>query len=95
MLKALPRDVINASINQTLSRTLMMSLTVLLTLIALYLFGGKILNSFSVTLIVGVVVGTYSSIYVASAAVLYLGVSKYDLMPVEKEGAKAVIDSRP
>jgi len=95
MLKALPRDVINASINQTLSRTLMMSLTVLLTLVALYFFGGKILNSFSVTLLVGVVIGTYSSIYVASAAVLYLGISKYDLMPVEKEGAKAAINSRP
>jgi len=95
MLKALPRDVINASINQTLSRTLMMSLTVLLTLIALALFGGKILHSFSVTLIVGVIIGTYSSIYVASASLLYLGVSKHDLIPVEKEGAKAVFDGRP
>jgi preprotein translocase subunit SecF len=95
MPKALPRDVINASINQTLSRTLMMSLTVLLTLIALYLFGGKILHSFSVTLIVGVVIGTYSSIYIASAALLYLGISKYDLMPVQKEGATAAVDSRP
>lgn len=95
MLKALPRDVVNASINQTLSRTLMMSLTVLLTLIALYLFGGKVIHSFAVTLIVGVVVGTYSSIYIASASLLYLGVSKYDLMQVDKEGAKAVIDSRP
>lgn len=95
MPKALPRDVINASINQTLSRTLMMSLTVLLTLIALYLFGGKILHSFSVTLIVGVVIGTYSSIYIASAALLYLGISKYDLMPVQKEGATTAVDSRP
>ena len=93
MLKSLPREVINASINQTLSRTLMMSITTLLTLIALFMFGGQIINSFAFTLIAGVVVGTYSSIYVASTSLLYLGVSKYDLLQVEKEGA--VVDSRP
>lgn len=95
MLKALPRDVINASINQTLSRTLMMSFTTLLTLIALFVFGGQIINAFAFTLIVGVIVGTYSSIYVASTSLLYLGVSKYDLLQVEKEGAGMVTDSRP
>ena len=93
MLKSLPREVINASINQTLSRTLMMSITTLLTLIALFMFGGQIIHSFAFTLIAGVVVGTYSSIYVASTSLLYLGVSKYDLLQVEKEGA--VVDSRP
>lgn len=93
MLKSLPREVINSSINQTLSRTLMMSFTTLLTLIALFMFGGQIIHSFAFTLIAGVVVGTYSSIYVASSSLLYLGVSKYDLLQVEKEGA--VIDSRP
>ncbi len=93
MLKSLPKEVINTSINQTLSRTLMMSITTLLTLIALFLFGGQIIHSFAFTLIAGVVVGTYSSIYVASTSLLYLGVSKYDLLQVEKEGA--VIDSRP
>ena len=93
MLKSLPRDVINASINQTLSRTLMMSITTLLTLIALFIFGGQIIHSFAFTLIAGVVVGTYSSIYVASTSLLYLGVSKYDLLQVEKEGA--TLDSRP
>jgi preprotein translocase subunit SecF len=93
MLKSLPREVINTSINQTLSRTLMMSITTLLTLIALFIFGGQIIHSFAFTLIAGVIVGTYSSIYVASTSLLYLGVSKYDLMQVEKEGA--VIDSRP
>lgn len=95
MLKALPRDVINVSINQTLSRTLMMSFTTLLTLVALFVFGGQIINAFAFTLIVGVIVGTYSSIYVASTSLLYLGVSKYDLLQVEKEGAGMVTDSRP
>lgn len=93
MLKSLPRDVINASINQTLSRTLMMSITTLLTLIALFIFGGQIIHAFAFTLIVGVVIGTYSSIYVASTSLLYLGVSKHDLLQVEKEGAS--LDSRP
>lgn len=94
MLKSQPRNVINASINQTLARTLMMSLTTLLTLVALFAFGGKIIHAFAFTLIVGVVVGTYSSIYVASTSLLYLGVSKRDLLTVEKEGAAAV-DARP
>jgi len=94
MLKSQPHNVVNASINQTLARTLMMSLTTLLTLGALYVFGGQIINAFAFTLIVGVVVGTYSSIYVASTILLYLGVSKRDLLKVEKEGATAV-DVRP
>jgi len=93
MLKSLPREVINASINQTLSRTLMMSITTLLTLIALFIFGGQIIHAFAFTLIAGVIVGTYSSIYVASTSLLYLGVSKYDLLQVEKEGAS--LDTRP
>lgn len=93
MRKALPKEVINTSINQTLSRTLMMSITTLLVLLALFIFGGQIIHAFAYTLIVGVVVGTYSSIYVASTALLYLGVSKYDLMQVEKEGA--TLDRRP
>jgi len=90
MLKSQPHNVVNASINQTLARTLMMSLTTLLTLGALYVFGGQIIHAFAFTLIVGVVVGTYSSIYVASTILLYLGVSKRDLLKVEKEGATAV-----
>jgi preprotein translocase subunit SecF len=94
MLKAEPREVVNASINQTLSRTLMMSLTTLLVLLALFVFGGQIIHAFAFTLIAGVVVGTYSSIYVASTALLKLGVSKFDLLQVEKEGAGAVIEHR-
>ncbi|HLF30462.1 MAG TPA: protein translocase subunit SecF [Xanthomonadales bacterium] len=95
MLKALPRDVINASINQTLARSLMTSGTTLVTMIALFIFGGQIINAFAFTLIVGIVIGTYSSIYVAGVSLLYLGVSKYDLMQVEKEGAGAVPHNQP
>ncbi len=73
----------------------MMSITTLLVLVALFIFGGQIIHAFAYTLIVGVFVGTYSSIYVASTALLYLGVSKYDLMEVEKEGAGQQIDVRP
>ena len=93
MLKASPTGVVNTAINQTLSRTIMTSLTTLLVLLALFTFGGQIIHAFAFTLIAGIIVGTYSSIYVASTALLFLGVSKYDLLQVEKEGA--VIDTRP
>jgi len=89
MRKGTPVDVINNSINQTLSRTLMTSATTLLVLIALFIFGGELIHGFATALIVGIVVGTYSSIYVASAIALMLGVTKQDLMPPEKEGADA------
>lgn len=82
-----PAEVMNVSINQTLSRTVITSLTTLLVLFSLFLFGGKIINGFALALIIGVVVGTYSSIFVASVTVLRLGITKEDLMPVEKEGA--------
>jgi preprotein translocase subunit SecF len=88
-----PIEVVNTSVNQTLSRTLMTSLTTLLVLIALFTFGGEIINAFAFTLIIGVVVGTYSSIYVASTTLLELGVSKFDLLQIEKEGAP--VDDRP
>jgi preprotein translocase subunit SecF len=93
MRKSTPREVVNTSVNQTLSRTVMTSLTTLLVLVALFVFGGQIIHAFALTLIIGIVVGTYSSIYVASTALLYLGVSKYDLLQVEKEGVTA--DSQP
>jgi len=91
--KRQPLEVVNTSINETLSRTLMTSTTTLLVLTALFYFGGEIIHGFAFTLITGVVVGTYSSIYVASTTLLKLGVSKYDLMEVEKEGA--ALDMRP
>lgn len=91
--KETPIEVFNISLNQTLSRTIMTGVTTLLVLGALLLYGGETLWGFSVALIVGVLIGTYSSIYVASAISLALGVSKQDLMPVQKEGAAQ--DSRP
>ncbi len=78
-------EIINSSLNQTLSRTLVTSLTTLLVLLALFIFGGKIIHGFALALIVGVVVGTYSSIYVASSTIVMMGISKADLMPVKKE----------
>ena len=93
MGKSTPTEVVNKSVNETLARTLMTSLTTLLVLIALFFLGGEIIHAFALTLIVGVIVGTYSSIYVASNALLMLGVSKLDLLQVEKEGAE--VDSLP
>ena len=80
-------EVMNRSLNQTLSRTLVTSLTTLLVLVALFVFGGELIRGFATALIVGVLIGTYSSIFVASVAALALGVSRTDLLPVKKEGA--------
>lgn len=87
MRKVTSIEVINTSLNQTLNRTIMTSITTLLVLIALFLVGGEIIHGFSTALIIGVLIGTYSSIFVASPVTLALGVTKEDLMPVEKEGA--------
>lgn len=91
--KGSSRDIINASLNQTLSRTIITSLTTILVLFALFLFGGEIIHGFALALLIGVAIGTYSSIYVASTSILILGISKADLMPVKKEGAE--IDGNP
>jgi preprotein translocase subunit SecF len=88
MRKGTTIEIMNNSLNQTLSRTLMTSFTTLLVLIALILLGGELIRGFAAALIVGILVGTYSSIYVASTSALMLGVSKADLMPVKKEGAE-------
>ena len=93
MRKGSPTEIMNASINQTSSRTLMTSGTTMLVLVALFLLGGEIIHSFALALIVGVFVGTYSSIFVAGALSLALGVSKADLMSVEKEGKE--VDQTP
>ena len=74
-------DVVNISINQTLARTVMTSITTLLVLFALFFIGGEVIHSFALALIVGVLVGTYSSIYVASATLILLNVSAVDLLP--------------
>lgn len=82
-------SIINISLTETLDRTLVTSLTTILVLVALLIFGGEMIRGFSIALIVGIVVGTYSSIYVASSLLMLLGVTKADLMPpvVVKEGA--------
>jgi len=86
--KATSQQIVNTSINQTMSRTLMTSLTTLIVVVALYIFGGEAIHSFSLALILGVVVGTYSSIYVASTAAIAMGISKSDLLPARKEGTE-------
>lgn len=88
-----PINVINISLNQTLSRTLITSLTTLLVLMALFFLGGELIHAFATALIVGVVIGTYSSIYVASTTTLAMGVAKADLMPVQKNDE--VPETRP
>ncbi|TQV76838.1 protein translocase subunit SecF [Aliikangiella marina] len=87
--KAEPTGVVNTSLNQTLARTIMTSITTLLVLLALFFLGGATIHGFATALIAGVLIGTYSSIYVASNVALALGITKEDLMPpeVEKEGA--------
>ncbi|MGD2074723.1 MAG: protein translocase subunit SecF [Gammaproteobacteria bacterium] len=88
--KASSERVMNVSVNETLSRTVMTGVTTLLVLLALFFLGGEIIHAFALALIIGIFVGTYSSIYVAGALALLLGVSKMDLMPVQKEGAGEV-----
>ncbi|RUP83422.1 protein translocase subunit SecF [Alteromonas sp. KS69] len=87
--KGEPIDIINISLTQTLNRTIITSLTTVLVLIALFYKGGALIHGFATALLFGVVVGTYSSVYIASSVALALGISKEDLMPpqVEKEGA--------
>lgn len=80
-----PVEITNISVNQMLARTIMTSVTTLLVLLALFFLGGEVINGFATALIVGVVVGTYSSTYIASAFALMLGVSKEDLMKEPKE----------
>ncbi|MCG5535692.1 protein translocase subunit SecF [Ectothiorhodospira mobilis] len=85
--------VMNISVNQSLARTLMTSLTTLLVLVCLYVFGGAVIQNFALALIIGVLVGTYSSIYVASALALVMGVDRGVMLPVKKEGEG--LDDRP
>jgi len=90
MRKAAPRDVINASINQTMSRSAITSGTTLMVVVAMLFFGGPLLYGFSVALVIGIVVGTYSSIYVASAVALDLGATRSDFAIPDKEAGKPV-----
>ncbi|WP_261842159.1 protein translocase subunit SecF [Aliamphritea ceti] len=91
--KATSVEVMNISLNQTLGRTIVTSLTTLLVLSALAIFGGELIHGFAIALLIGVLVGTYSSIYVAANVLLAMGVCKEDLMPPEKEDDEE--DDRP
>ncbi|MEH6590595.1 MAG: protein translocase subunit SecF [Halioglobus sp.] len=82
-----PGEVINISLTETLGRTMVTSFTTLLVLFALFLFGGEMIHGFAIALIVGVAIGTYSSIYVAANTLMALGVNKEDLMVPVREGA--------
>ncbi|MBT8127508.1 MAG: protein translocase subunit SecF, partial [Gammaproteobacteria bacterium] len=90
--KRSPMEILNLSINQTLSRTLITSLTTLLVLTALFVFGGEVIHSFAFALIIGVLIGTYSSIYVASSTLMAMNIQKQDFLVVAKE---EVVDDRP
>lgn len=93
MRKGTVIEITNRSINQTLSRTIVTSGTTLIVLLALYFLGGAAISGFSLALIIGVLVGTYSTIYVATAMVIWLGISRTDLLPSVKEGE--LLDDRP
>jgi preprotein translocase subunit SecF len=85
--------IINVSLTETLARTLVTSLTTLLVLVALAVLGGEMIHGFALALIVGVIIGTYSSIYVAANSLLILGISKEDLSVPVREGAE--LDEMP
>lgn len=89
MRKGEPDEIINVSLTQTMSRTILTSFTTLLVVLALLIFGGEIIRGFSIALLIGVIIGTYSSVFVACPFVYTLGVSREDLIPVEKEGDDA------
>ncbi|MCP4878181.1 MAG: protein translocase subunit SecF [Gammaproteobacteria bacterium] len=78
-------EIVNTSINQTISRTLMTSFTTLLVLLSLFFLGGEVIHAFALALIIGVLVGTYSSIYIATTTALALGISRSDLLLPEKD----------
>lgn len=88
---ATPEEVVNLSVNQTLSRTVMTSGLTLLAVLALFFFGGEILHGFSTALLIGIVIGTYSSIYIAGALAVKLGINKLDLLPPSPKE----LDDRP
>ena len=86
MRKQDPTAIINGSLNQTLSRTMMTSITTLIVVLAMFFLGGELIHGFAIALIIGILVGTYSSIYVASSMVITLKITAESMMPVKKEG---------
>lgn len=93
--KGEPEEIINISLTQTLNRTIITSLTTIFVLLALFFVGGALIHGFATALLFGVVIGTYSSIYVASLVALMLGISKEDLIPAEVEKEGAELESTP
>ena len=85
-----PEDIVDKSLTQTLSRTIITSGTTIFTLISLFIVGGELIHGFATALLIGIGVGTYSSIYVASALAIKLGISREHIVPevIEKEGAE-------
>lgn len=90
--KTSAEDILNISINQTLARTLVTSFTTLLVLFALFFFGGEIIHGFALALIIGVIIGTYSSIYIASSALMVMHIHKQDFLVEAKE---VLVDDAP
>jgi len=87
MRRGTPIEMVNKSLNQTLSRTLITSFTTLLVLFSILIIGGESTQGFAVALIIGVIIGTYSSVYIASNVIIYMKVTREDLMIPLKEGA--------
>jgi len=83
--KGEPEDILNRAINNTLSRTIITAAFTGVTMIALFVYGGPAVHGFALTMIIGIVIGTLSSIYFANPILLWLGVSKKDLMPVTRD----------
>ena len=83
-VKNTPTEVMNLSINQTLSRTIMTSGLTLLVVLVLYFYGGAFVHNFSLALIIGIVIGTYSSIYVAGSLALMFGLNRSHLLPSQR-----------
>lgn len=89
--RASPLEIMNLSINQTLSRTIMTSVLTLIVVVSLFLYGGEAIHTFALALIIGIVIGTYSSIYVAGALAISMGLNRTDLIVTKK----TEIDDRP
>lgn len=89
--RSTPIEIMNISINQTLSRTIMTSCLTLFVVVALFVYGGATIHGFSLALIIGIVIGTYSSIYVAGALAVAMGLDRKDFLPNQQK----VLDDRP
>lgn len=89
--RATPIEIMNISINQTLSRTIMTSVLTLFVVVALFVYGGETIHGFALALIIGIMIGTYSSIYVAGTLAIAMGLSSKDFM----SGKKKILDERP